>query len=267
MNVTRTLRAACAGLAALALAACSDATQPALISDAELTADLVTSAGDAIADQVGELVNTEIFAGLGGAAPQTSPPGFPPGVTVNRSRTCYDAADQPQAQCDDQTTSYIVFMLTMDGSFSRSVTGPRGSFTLDRTIHRDHNLTISGLLGTETSRTHEGHGASSDTTEFTATGNEGGSMSRTLKESALDSVQAIVFNLPRATNPWPVSGSIVRRMTGEATITNGTRTETRSFDRRVVVTFPADAQGNVQIQINAQVCTLNLVTHTVSNCQ
>jgi hypothetical protein len=41
-------------------------------------------------------------------------------------------------------------------------------------------------------------------------------------------------------------------------------TVTRTIDRRVVVTFPADAQGNVAIQAGDLSCTLNLVTHHVT---
>ena len=33
------------------------------------------------------------------------------------------------------------------------------------------------------------------------------------------------------------------------------------------VSFPADAQGNVVLQVNDKTCNLNLVTRPVSNCQ
>jgi hypothetical protein len=34
----------------------------------------------------------------------------------------------------------------------------------------------------------------------------------------------------------------------------------------VVVTFPADAEGNVTIQVGTLTCNLNLVTHKVTGC-
>lgn len=52
-----------------------------------------------------------------------------------------------------------------------------------------------------------------------------------------------------------------------ATITRGSDTQTRSFNRAVPVTFPADNQGNVTLTVNDKTCQLNLVTHAVTNCQ
>ena len=67
-------------------------------------------------------------------------------------------------------------------------------------------------------------------------------------------------------NPWPVSGSLVRRVTAHITVEGANRSETKDANRRVEVTFPADAQGNVTINVNGKTCTLNLVTRAVANC-
>jgi hypothetical protein len=252
--------------AAAALTACSDSTNPTLAeSDAQLTADVAASAGDAIATDVGEMIINEGFAGLPAATLSFDLFGAPPGVSVTRSRTCYDDQDQVQAQCDSLTTSYIVFTMTLDGSFSRAHDGPRGSETMSVAVHRARTLTVSGLLGHETSRQHDGDGASSDTTEYSGTFGDV-TITRTLTVAALDSVQAVVFDLPRLTNPWPVSGTIVRNVSGTVTVTGGANEGTRSFTRRISVVFPADAQGNVTLYVNNNTCTLNLVTHAVTNC-
>ncbi len=272
MNRTKLSTAALAALLAAGAAACSDAASPAaLVTDNEVTADLVAASGEAIANDVTELILNEAFAGLPAAAPPSfSLFGSPPGVTVTRTRTCYDAANVQQAQCDPNTTASIRMTMTMDGSFTRSHTGPRGSETMTAAVHRARTLVVSGLAGQETSRTHNGNGTSNDTTEFSGT-RDGVTLTREVRESSNDSILNIVFNLPRSTNPWPVSGSIVRNSAGtiEISVTGGTagdRSETRTFQRRVVVTFPADAQGNVTIQINDRTCTLNLVTRAVTNC-
>lgn len=263
----RILTTTLAALTAAALVACSDANTPSLLSDQDLTEDLATTSGDAIATNVANLIANEQFAGLPGALSSVDGSADPTDLTVVRSRTCYDG-DAVQDQCDALTTDSVVIIMSVDGSFSRQFTGRRGTELLERAVHSDHRLTISGLDGTETSRTHDGAGASDDTTTITriAGGDEEPNFIRTLVESSLDSVQSIVFDLPRATNPWPTSGSIVRRVSGEVTVTLGDRTETRSFSRRIQVTFPADAQGNVTIQINDQTCTLNLVTRAITNC-
>lgn len=266
MERSQLLNAAAAGLMVVALAACNDATIPALVDDQQLTQDVAATSGDAIATEVGTLLGNEVNAALPGPRPSFSLFGDPADLVVNRTRTCYDGT-QVQTQCDPITTDSVVLTLTIDGSFTRQHTGPRGTETMTRAVHQARRHVISGLDGQETSRTHNGAGAGNDTTQFTATANEGGaSHSRTVTESSLDSVQNIVFNLPHATNPWPVSGSIVRRVTGQVTATSGDRTETRSFSLRVSVTFPADNQGNVTIQINERTCTLNLVTRTITNC-
>ncbi len=247
-----------------ATACTDDANEPSLVADTDITADVAQASGEAIAEDVGQLITAELLAGLPWASPPDHPMGpgggTPLGITVTRTRTCFDANNQPQTQCDPSTTASIQVTLTMDGSFTRQGTRPGSpdTVTMTASIHRNRSLTISGLLGTETSRTHNGNGSSNDTTTFTDSRH-----SRTMVESSVDSTKNVVFNLPRVTNPWPVSGQMVRVVNGTVTITTADRTETRTFSRYVVVTFPADAQGNVTIQINDRTCTLNLVTRRV----
>jgi len=252
--------------AVLALSACSEGTGTSLTSEAELSEDVVAAAGDAIAADVGAMVNNEVSVGAampGSAHPSNLTP--PPGWTVVRTMVCFDATPTAQAACDALTTASIQFNVSIDGSFQRSRQSPRGTETMSIAVHRDRQLTVSGLAGTETFRVHNGFGASADTAEFSGTHN-GVDHSRIARETSNDTVNAVRFNLPRGTNPWPVSGSIVRNVSGTVDITVGEREETRSYTRRVEVTFPADAQGNVAININGRSCTLNLVTHVVANC-
>ena len=265
--IRRSLMQPVLAAAVLAAAACSDNTSTSLTSDAELSADLVATAGDAIAADVHELIQNELFVG---AALPASQPGVnlfqtPPSWDVVRSRVCYDAQQVAQAQCDAATTASIVFTVAIDGSVERQHTGPRGTETIVIGVHRDRQLTISGLAGTETFRVHDGFGSSTDTATFSGT-HEGVTHTRIVHEASNDTVEMVRFDLPRNLNPWPVSGRIIRNSSGDVDVTVGDRHETRSFSRRIVVTFPADAQGNVTININNRTCTLNLVTRTVANC-
>lgn len=249
----------------LAFTACTG-DETSLTSDAELTADVVETSGDAIAADVGAMIQNEVSVG---AALPGSASGFaintPPNWTVNRTRTCFDAAHVAQAACDASTTASIEFTLSVDGSFSRSRTGPRGSESMEVAVHRDREWTISGLAGTETFRVHDGAGSSADTATFSGTHN-GVDHTRIVREASNDTVDAVRFNLPRGTNPFPVEGRIIRNVSGTVDITVGDRNESRSYSRRIEVTFPADAQGNVAININGRSCTLNLVTRVVANC-
>lgn len=238
----------CSTAVALALAACAESTSPALITDQEIETDVATTSGEAIALEVQNMIGSEMGLGFGPAgAPADSH------VTVTRRRTCFDAAGNVQAQCDALTTAKVVVHVAVDDTISRD------NFTAY--IHRVRDDTVSGLEGTETFRVHNGVGTSNDTTRFT--GERG---TRTARESASDSVVNIRFNLPRSTNPWPASGSIIRNVSGTVTFTGTNETATRAFTRRVAVTFPADNQGNVTIQINDRTCNLNLVTRRVTSC-
>lgn len=248
--------------AAAAFTACSSSTDAgvAAVSDARLISDIANASGDAIANDIAELTLNETFAGL--PAPSADPAS--PGITVARTRTCF-AAGQIQAACNATTTDSVQLTITMSGTISRTNATPSGADTMTVAVHRARSLTISGLSGTETTRIHNGFGGSSDTTHFSGT-TSGTSRSRTMTNTALDSIQAIVFAVPRNSNPFPVSGRYVRNITGKITVTSGSDTGERTFTRRIVVTFPADGAGNVAISINGQNCSLNISTHVVSGC-
>lgn len=236
--------------ATLALGGCSEATSPADLSDEQIATDVATTAGAAIALEVETMIGNESGGGFGPA-----PSAAGSRVSVTRTRTCYDEAGAVQDACDPATTASVVVHVAVHDTLVRD------NFTAY--IHRVRDDSVSGLLGTETSRTHDGVGTSNDTTIFT--GDRG---TRTARESAIDSVVAVRFDLPRSTHPWPTSGQIIRNVSGSVLFEgNDGQTFSRTYSRRVVVTFPADAQGNVAIQVNDRTCTLNLVTHRVVNCQ
>ncbi len=250
MTLTRLTYALTAAAAVVGLAACTDTNAPSDLTDNQLAADLATSSGDAIATDVGQaILNEGSFAGA---------PGFNASVmealdtTLNvvRTRTCYDAQNNV-VQCGQGTVSMRV-TLQIDGTVQRD------NFT--GSIHRTRDMTITGLGPNSTTRTHNGVGTSNDTTTFTGTRG-----TRHAEESSSDSILALVFQLPHASNPWPISGQIVRNVNATITLTRADNTtDTRTISRRVAVTFPADAQGNVAIQVGDLSCTLNLVTHRVT---
>lgn len=247
MKTTRLLYA----LAAVAgLVACTDVNAPSDFTDTQIAADLAASSGDAIATDIAQAIANEgSFAGAppfgaAGLAQDTS------SLTVVRTRTCYDAQDAV-VPCGPGAVSMRV-TAQIDGTVQRE------NFT--GIIHRTRDMTITGLGSGSTTRTHNGVGTSNDTTTFTGTRG-----TRHAEESSSDSVVNLVFQLPHSSNPWPISGQIIRNVDATITLTRlDNTTVTRTIDRRVVVTFPADAQGNVAIQVGDLSCTLNLVTHRVS---
>jgi hypothetical protein len=142
---------------------------------------------------------------------------------------------------------------------SKDQTTASYSGSVDLTV--DDTLTRNFEADAELSRTHDAVGSASATYTFTET-----NASRALTESAVDSVRRLTWDLPRANNPFPVSGSMVRNVSVHLEATQGERSGSRDAKRRVEVDFPADAQGNVTLSVDAVTCNLNLITHAVSNC-
>jgi hypothetical protein len=256
--------------AALSVTACEDSLSGGqLISDDELNNDIAASAGDALASTLATLEVNEFSVGLTSASDQ-------PGVALanqqtlsfDRTRTCYDASNAVVANCTPiASVRKIVTHVTVDGTRSGSHPARNGGTAewsgavhrvVDDTVVRNFNTATPPV---ETSRTHSAVATGKDTTSFT-----NGDVTRVSSEMSTDSVKAVTWNLPRSSNPFPVSGSIKRILSATVEVTRGTQTETRSFTRTITLTFPADAQGNVVLTVNDKTCNLNLVTRAVSNC-
>ncbi|MEX2179763.1 MAG: hypothetical protein WD801_13690 [Gemmatimonadaceae bacterium] len=254
----------------LGLSSCTESTEPSLFDDDDVAADIATSAGEAIASAIGVMSTNQLSASLSVAESHHGGHGNGAhAVDVTRSRTCLDADGAVVTGCTPiAAVRKIVTHATVDGTRGDTRVNRRGeTVTWSGAVHRVMDDTLTRVFDTadppsETARVHDGVATADDTTTFT-----NGTMSRTASESAIDSVRAVTWNLPRSANPWPVSGSIVRNTAATVTVSDGDRTETRSFSRRIQVTFPADAQGNVTLQIGDQVCQLNLVTRRIVACE
>lgn len=83
---------------------------------------------------------------------------------------------------------------------------------------------------------------------------------RILDHVAHDTVSAVAFQVPRRTNPYPLSGTIIRNVTTDFTAGSLSRTVTRRF----VITF--NGTNIVTLTDGALTCDLNLDLRTVSNC-
>lgn len=243
-----------------------DSTDPSVFQDEVVTEDIAASAGEAIAAAVADMIGNQTSASMPMVVSADAPTAS--AVTTNRSRTCYDAAGAVVAGCSPiASVRRIVTNLTIDGTRSDTRTTKRGTeSSWTGAVHRTAADTMRRNFNTaqppaEVSRTHSGFTTGNDTTTFTE-----GDFTRKASEQIRDTVKAVRFDLPRSSNPWPAAGSIVRVTTVNATVTKGARSESRSLTRRITVTFPPDAQGNVVLTINDKTCNLNLVTRRVTNC-
>lgn len=255
--------AAAAGL--LGLWACGESTAPAsLIDQTTLTTDVASSSGDAIALDVLAMRGNDSTATL--SAPAI--PGASLGesgvlgqdsVIYVRNRTCFDSTGTTVNCLPLSAVRKIATHLSFTGF--RNDTAANGA-VFSGNLHRvaDDTLFRTFAAGTETSRTHGGVASGSDTTTFV-----GPNITRIHKETGTDSVEAVTWNLPRASNLYPASGKVVRRVAVHATFTSANRSETTDVTKRIEVDFNGSAI--VTLLIDGKTCNLNLLTRHVSNCQ
>lgn len=270
-----------APLLALALAACSsDSTGP-VITSADVDQAAVISASDATAEDVNILAASDmtmsggaVASMFGGGAEMsrialaanvpsyswtfsdgctysastgrfTCPPITSGGLTLNRDYAFFDANNQPQSAYDAATTA--------SANFHVSVTGIHPALTGADTVNRDRNFTVSGLAGAETSRTWNGTGSRNDHGE-----RDGTDAKRNYSTADQLTVSNVVVNLPRSSNPWPVSGTITRHITGTASVSRNGVTKSFSVDRTVTITF--NGSQTAAVTVNGNNYTLDLST-------
>ena len=276
MSITRlVLRLAFAVIAittaGFALTSCSSdrstAALPSLYSDSTATLDVATTSGDAVSTSLETMTANEAASLSFDVMRSVAAPAA--NVSVNRTKTCYDGSGVVVANCSPiSSVRKIVTHVTMDGSrsSSTSVTGGTDA-SWSGALHRVSNDTTvrnfsTGTTPAELSRTHSDVVVGHDTTMFTK-----GTTTRNHVEAYRDTVKGVTWNMPRSSNPFPTSGSIVRVDSVHVTISQASQSETRDKVNVVEIDFPADAQGNVVIKVNAKTCSLNLVSHAVSNCK
>ncbi len=247
------------------LGACKESTSPAaLFDETAVTNDVAASSGDAMATAVTGMTGNETSVGM--AAPGVGFNRFGNSADFARTRTCYDSTGAVVAGCSPlSSVRRIITSSSLNTTRSDTTTVTGGAtVAFSGAVHRSwlDTLTRSFASGTETSRTHSGLQTNHDTTTF-----NNGTVTRTHDEAAVDSIRGATWNLPRLSNPFPVSGYIVRTDTVHVTFTGPNGSQSKTEVKTVKITFPPiDAQGNVTLTIDGKSCTLNLVTHRVSNC-
>jgi hypothetical protein len=250
--------AAVAAVAVLALGGCQDSAGPTVSS--ALLQNAAQVAADATMEDV-TLATTPFGFGQAGVSAQTAagagqrwgPLGGAMGIggtfSGTRSVTFYDANGAVQTSYDSLTTDSIQFVLEVSGSASRD----NWSASIDRT----RQMTISGLLGQETTRTFNGTGTETvsrsrtDTTGTTSTYDMNGSFT----------VDNVVVPVPGSTPRWPLSGTITHDLT--VTVVNGPNGD-QTKTVTVVVTF--DGTSTATAVINGQTMQIDLTTPPGRNC-
>lgn len=215
-------------LAVLALAACEDTgTTPAAFDETTLTLDVATLAADAVVDEMlGMALGTAGMPTLemmgGGPAGAPGGPGGHASMTRSHTVTFFDGGGNEMDAYDPLTTASIHIVSEMSGT--------RETPLWSGSIARFSDRTVSGLEGEETTHTWNGTGThEQDRTRFDDVNGD-----RQYQMSGTSTTQNVVVGVPRAENPWPLSGTITHTM--KVIVLNGPDGD-REVERTAVVTF------------------------------
>ncbi len=166
------------------------------------------------------------------------------GVTVVRSLAFFDASGAPMNHFDSTTAS-----MDVQATLSGVVATTAGADT----VNGARDLTATGLLGHNTTRTWNGSGGGTHGAYWSDS-----AATRTADVSYSSTFSNIVVNLPRSANPYPASGSIARVVTGSGVVTKGDSTRTITISRNVGITF--NGTEFVPMTVGNETYTLDLAT-------
>ena len=235
MKATRSItRVGACLIAAGLMSACGDAAGLDSIEDLAVR-DMALVAADATLEVIstwrqpyGFRASPQAVEGMGGPGGGFGSPGGRRGLgedgSGTRTSTFYDAASTLQPEYDELTTERIEVETIIDGEVARE--------NWSATVYRERQMTITGLSGEETHRTHNGSGSSATTgSRHTDDGD------RTYDMSGTFIYADVVVPIPGSDPRYPVSGTITRSMSGSRTDADGV-VETREME--MTITFDGD---------------------------
>lgn len=271
---------------ALGVAACSGSTtSPGLtVSNTEMTQTVTSDAGDAIANSVDFMVADEAASGASASLVTGAP-----GVSANlgaavqastASANCSGPDSNGWYTCQDTTfrglaitrmlrfwegTNYGLWWSASTDSINHIAT-VAGSYTQGwfpfRTVWVNRADTATMIVDRSTSPVQHSWnrlGYRQDSTQVVKA-----NVTKSWHYTAYDTASAVAFDMPRSQYPWPQSGTIVHNMTVVVDAHSATQSFTKTVQRRAMVTF--NGTQDVTLQVGGVSCTLDLLTHQVSNC-
>jgi len=232
-----------AALGTLAFAGCSDATAPEALDEA-LLEDVAVVAADATLEDIVIMSTPLTFAGaalavdgLGGFGPDGSFSGA-------RSRTFYDADGNVQDAYDPLTTDSVHLEMELTREVSREY--------WSASVYRTRSLTVSGLLGEETTRQWDGSGAEEISRSVHL--EDGTARSRDM-DGAFE-VSAVVVPAPGTSDThWPLSGTVHR--TVHVVVVNGPDGD---VERTLDVTITFDGDSTATAVVDGETFEIDLTT-------
>lgn len=240
---------ALAAAALVAFGACSGTSTEPAQSLPTLNADIANAVADGLGDdvQVMRELNFGLRTGalfLGAPAPGPAawgcgydattgwhvcePRVLPIGLTILRQYAFRNAAGDYMEAFDRAATATILAKRQVDGSVSRSF---EDGGSMSGEIHHRREMKVTGLQADEQKRTWDGSGTSE--VKRTRISDASGTRSYDIKAG----VTIVKVVVPHRNNtdldPWPISGTITKKVSGTVTVGD----ETRTIDRTVVISF------------------------------
>jgi hypothetical protein len=234
------------GIALFAVGCSSNATAP-TNGPATLNQDVATISADAAGQDI------EFMRGPGGRfglGLRADPGSFDctsvqrDGLTITRTCTFYDQDGNVQDAYDTLTTDSAQVHVEVSGSIDR---GDWGSSSVSRV----RDITVTGLLGTETSLTWNGTGSGTMSKVHQAADGSTVQMDVTSSQTAKD----VVIPVPRTSTSWPLGGTITSSVS--VTFTGGPN-DGETHTRDVTITF--DGTQYATVTVNGQTFTVDLAS-------
>jgi hypothetical protein len=282
MKFRNQVRAVAAVLMTVGAVACSsDVFSPPTLDDAQITADVAATSGDAVASQIASFGDNVAAAGsfsmvapsynvTVGSGSQPSFTGISPtcsyaagryscsatterGLTVTRSFAFYDAQGQTVQNFDAGTVESANFQATVEGTFTSGI-------AWNASINRTADVTVSGLISHAPQRIWNGTGTGND--QIQHIGLDG---VRTLTGTSSVTVTNVVMPGKDAASQNPLSGSIAIDVQYTASLLGAGGSASKEVHSTVTVTF--DGTNTPALQVGTLHCLLHLDTHAVDSCQ
>ncbi|HET9066088.1 MAG TPA: hypothetical protein VFN22_09760 [Gemmatimonadales bacterium] len=242
----------------LVTAACSDdSTGPSTSLTSEQRADVAAAVGEATATDVDAMsrsgTSSSVLFGFGGALDNgvctsvlgnlvcTATAG---NLSGEATLTFRDGSGQTQTAYDASTTASVLIDTDISGDVTRS------GFTLD--LDHQGSFTVTGLAGTETTRTWNGTG-----TTNIASSLFGGA--RAYEFTSNSNFQAVVVPTSGDEPRWPTSGRVTS--TVQLEFTGGVHDGER---RSTTVQIDFNGTANVPMRVGSTAFRLDLATHLVT---
>lgn len=235
------------------------------IAAATISADVATVAADAAAEDIDLMAGMSGLPGTISFAAALLPPDGPPGpgnvngcgfgggrfscprnrangLDVDRVVAFFDGSGAAQQAYDAATTARIEIDVTLSGDVTR---GPWSA-----SIMRHRELVITGLEGTETTRTINGTGEEEHSRS--RHGESGGPTRQYDLEGTVTWNNVVIPVRAEGQAPWPLSGTTTRVITVTRSTESGPVTTTRT----VIITF--DGTVSPPATVNGEPFTINL---------